>query len=69
MARIALKAGESRTIHFDLSPRDLSSVTMEGDQLVAPGVYRITIGEGQPDTGAATVEGKLTVTGTAALPQ
>jgi beta-glucosidase len=69
ISRLALKAGESRKIHFDLSARDLSSVTTGGDRVVAPGSYRITIGEGQPNTGAQTVEGKLTVTGTAALPQ
>jgi beta-glucosidase len=67
--RTALKAGESRKIHFDLDPRDLSSVTAAGDRVVAPGAYRITVGEGQPDTGAAIAEGKFTVTGTAALPQ
>ncbi len=69
MSHVALKAGESRTIHFDLSARDLSSVTAAGDRVVAPGVYRISIGEGQPDTGAAIVEGKFNVTGTAPLPQ
>jgi beta-glucosidase len=69
VSRVALKAGESRTVHFDLNPRDLSSVTMAGDRVVAPGAYRITVGEGQPDSGAATVEGKFTMIGTAALPQ
>jgi beta-glucosidase len=69
MRRVALKVGESRTIHFDLSSRDLSSVTAAGDRVVAPGAYRITIGEGQPGTGAAVVEGKFTVAGTEALPQ
>lgn len=42
---------------------------MTGDRVVAPGAYRITIGEGQSNTGVGTVEGKLTVTGTAAVPQ
>jgi len=69
MSRVALKAGESRKVHFDLSPRDLSSVTEAGDRVVAPGAYRITIGEGQPGTGAAVVAGKFTMTGTSALPQ
>jgi len=67
--RVALQAGESRTIHFDLSARDLSSVTDAGDRVVAPGAYQISVGEGQPGTGAAIVQGKFTVTGTAALPQ
>jgi len=69
ISRVALQPGESRKVHFDLSPSDLSSVTVAGDRVVAPGAYRLTIGEGQPDTGAAIMEGKLTVTGTAALPQ
>jgi len=67
--RVALQAGESRVIHFDLNARDMSSVTVAGDRIVAPGAYRISIGEGQPDTGAAVVEGAFTVAGTAALPQ
>ena len=69
VSRAALQAGESRRIHFDLSARDLSSVTAAGDRVVAPGAYRISVGEGQPGTGAAVVEGKFTVAGTAALPQ
>ena len=69
ISRLALKADESRKIHFDLSPRDLSSVTMAGDRVVAPGAYRITVGEGQPDIGAVTAEKKIMVTGIAALPQ
>ena len=67
--RVALQVGESRTLHFDLSARDLSSVTDAGDRVVAPGAYQISVGEGQPGTGAAIVQGKFTVTGTAALPQ
>ena len=69
ISRLALQPGESRKIHFDLSPRDLSSVTLVGDRIVAPGAYRITIGEGQSGTGAAIVAGKFAVTGIAALPQ
>jgi beta-glucosidase len=65
--RVALKAGESRQVHFDLSPRDLSSVTPTGDRVVAAGVYKLSIGEGQPDTGAAITARKFTVAGTAAL--
>jgi len=67
--RVALQAGESRNIHFDLTPRDLSSVTVSGDCVVAPGDYRITVGEGQPGTGAAIVAGKFRIAGTTTLPQ
>ncbi len=46
--RIALRPGEARTLSFDLSPRDLSSVTLDGTRSVAAGTYRLTIGSGQP---------------------
>jgi beta-glucosidase len=69
ISRLALQAGESRKVHFDLSPRDLSSVTEAGERVVAPGRYRISLGEGQPGTGAATVAGQFTVDGTVTLPQ
>jgi len=51
--RLSLKPGESRTVSFDLSPRDLSSVAPDGTRLVVPGRYRVSVGSGQPDTGVA----------------
>jgi beta-glucosidase len=50
--RVTLKPGEARTIRFDLSPRDLSAVTVEGVRKVLAGDYRVTVGSGQPGTGA-----------------
>ena len=49
--RLSLKPGESRTVTFDLSPRDLSSVALDGTRHVAVGQYRVSVGSGQPDTG------------------
>lgn len=49
--RLSLRPGESRAVTFDLSPRDLSSVSPEGRRAVAAGRYRIWVGSGQPDTG------------------
>ncbi len=48
--RVALRPGEARTLTFDLSPRDLSSVTLDGARSVAAGTYRVTIGSAQPAT-------------------
>ena len=48
--RLTLKPGESRTVSFDLSPRDLSSVAPDGTRLVVPGQYRVSVGSGQPDS-------------------
>jgi beta-glucosidase len=68
--RVALAPGESRAVHFDLSPRGLSSVTPAGDRVVAPGTYRLTVRGGQPATGAPFVAAKFTVTGkVSSLPQ
>src|SRR5476651_2354958 len=61
--RVTLNAGESRTLHFDLSPRDLSSVTAAGARIMAPGAYRLTVGGGQPGTGAPLAAAGFSVTG------
>jgi beta-glucosidase len=66
-ARVHLAAGSRQTVHFSLSPRDLSSVTEAGDRVVAPGDYNISVGGGQPGAGAPATIGKFTVRGSAAL--
>ncbi len=48
--RVALRPGEARTLTFDLSPRDLSSVTLDGTRSVVAGTYRVTVGSAQPAT-------------------
>ena len=64
--RLALAAGESRTVSFDLSPRDLSFVTRDGDRQVMAGVYQVSVGSGQPGTGVPGQ--KAGFTASAALP-
>jgi beta-glucosidase len=68
-ARVHLAPGESRRVHFDLSPRDLSSVTEAGDRVVAPGAYSLSVGGGQPGTGAPVVTARFKVDGQVALPE
>ncbi len=46
--RVSLAPGASTRVHFDLSARDLSSVTQDGRRIVASGSYRIMVGGGQP---------------------
>ncbi len=67
--RIHLEAGASQKVHFELKDRDLVMVTESGDPIIADGDYTISIGGGQPDTGAATVSGKFHVDGQVALPE
>jgi beta-glucosidase len=66
---VSLAAGAAQTIHFTLEPRDLSSVTEAGDRVVAAGAYKISIGEGQPGTGAPVAQGSFTIEGNTSLPE
>jgi beta-glucosidase len=67
--RVHLEPGASQTVHFELKPRDLSMVTEAGEPIVAEGDYAVSVGGGQPDTGAAAVAGSFKISGTLALPE
>ena len=67
--RVHLKPGESRTIKFTLTPRDLALADDQGVMRVLPGGYRLWIGGGQPGTGAPGIAGKFETTGSLALPR
>jgi beta-glucosidase len=67
--RIHLDAGASQKVHFHLRPRDLGMVTEDGNPIIAQGEYTISIGGGQPDTGAPSVSGHFRIEGQIALPE
>ena len=67
--RVHLEPGASQTVRFELQPRDLSMVTEAGQPIVAEGAYTVSVGGGQPDTGAPAVAGGFTVKGRLALPE
>ena len=67
--RIHLDAGEGRTVHFELKNRDLGMVTEDGNPIIAPGEYTVSIGGGQPDTTASRVSGHFRIEGQQALPE
>jgi beta-glucosidase len=56
-------------VRFELKDRDLSMVSDAGEPIVADGAYTLSIGGGQPNTGAPTVTGTFRVTGTKTLPE
>jgi len=68
-ARIHLDPGASRKVHFELKQRDLGMVTEDGNPIIAPGDYTISVGGGQPDTGAPCVTGHFHIDGQYALPE
>lgn len=67
--RIHLAAGESQVVRFQLTRRDLSMVTETGDRIVAQGTYTVSVGGGQPGTGAPSVSGTFQVNGRIQLPE
>jgi beta-glucosidase len=67
--RIHLEPGASQKVHFHLKPRDLGIVTENGDPIIAQGDYTISVGGGQPDTGASTLRGHFHINGQYALPE
>jgi beta-glucosidase len=67
--RVSLKPGESQKVRFELKDRDLSMVSAAGEPIVAEGAYTVSIGGGQPETGAPAVTGSVRVVGTKTLPE
>jgi len=67
--RVHLRPGESRKVSFELKDRDLSMVSEAGEPIIAEGAYTVSIGGGQPDTGAPAVAGTFEVLGTKTLPE
>jgi beta-glucosidase len=67
--RIHLKAGESQQVHFELKDRDFMMVTEAGDPMISQGSYTLTIGGGQPDTGAPGVNSAFQINGDKPLPE
>jgi len=59
--RIHVAKGEMRHVQINLSPRDLSMVNEAGVRVTAPGDYRVSVGGGQPGTGAPGVDAPLVI--------
>ncbi|MGC2850452.1 MAG: glycoside hydrolase family 3 C-terminal domain-containing protein [Candidatus Acidiferrum sp.] len=67
--RVHLKTGESQKVRFELKDSDLSMVSDAGEPIIAAGRYLVSIGGGQPNTGAPVVVGTFKVRETKTLPE
>jgi len=67
--RVHLKPGEAQKLRFELKERDLGMVNEAGEPGISEGQYSVSVGGGQPDTGAPTVKGRFQVTGAKVLPE
>ena len=63
--RIALTPGQTRTLTFTLTPRELSVISGDNRRVMEPGTIEIEAGGSSADKNAQT--GRLTVTGTQVL--
>jgi len=64
--RVHLAPGESQTVTFGLTPRQLSLIDERGQRMVEPGEFEIAVGGSQPDDHKAPtppLRGMLTVRG------
>ena len=66
--RVHLAPGASQVVDFHLKRRDLSMVTATGRIIVAHGKYTVSVGGGQPGTGAPSVSGGFAINGQISLP-
>ena len=67
--RLQLKAGERREVSYRLDARDLSFVDRDGQRQVMPGSYRLSVGGGQPDTGAPVETASFSLSRQVLLPR
>lgn len=68
ISRVHLAPGESHDVSFTLTPRDLSTVDLQGKRSIRPGKYTVMIGGAQP-AAAAHVTSSFDITGSAAMPE
>jgi beta-glucosidase len=67
--RVHLDPGASQKLRFELQPRDLSMITEAGEPIVAAGEYTLSVGGGQPSTGAPVLSHTFTINGMLELPE
>jgi beta-glucosidase len=67
--RLHLAPGESATITFTLTPRSLGQVDAQGNRIILPGQYTVSIGGSQPGDSASIVTGAFTIAGQLDLPK
>ncbi len=67
--RVHLAAGETRTVSFRLTPRDLAFADAKGVMRILPATYQLWVGGGQPGTSAPGTAASFQMEGTLALPR
>ena len=66
--RVHLAAGETKHVHFELDPRQLSQVDAKGSRVMTAGEYSLSLGGSQPTDGNTQIA-KFTIEGKQELPR
>jgi beta-glucosidase len=62
--RVYLQPGQTKTVEFDLIPRQFSMIDKNEERVIEPGEFTVYVGGGQPGKkSAVTVSGKIRLTG------
>jgi len=67
--RVHLTRGQSTQVRFTIDPRSLAQVDEQGNRVVVPGDYAVSLGGSQPEGSAAVLTGKFTISGKVELPK
>ena len=67
--RVHLGAGESAHVSLTIDPRSLGQVDEEGNRVIVPGEYTVTLAGAQPQDAASVQTAKFSVSGRAELPK
>ena len=66
--RVTVATGATQHVRFTLDERDLSEVDEKGNRILAKGVHRVSVGGGQPGTGAPGLEAEFSINSSRRLP-
>jgi len=61
-SRIRLQPGESKTVSFEITPRQMALIDNDGICILEPGRFRVTVGGRQPDRRSEELAGTAVLT-------
>jgi beta-glucosidase len=67
--RIHLEPGQSSRVELAIDPRSLGKVDADGNRVIVPGTYTVSLGGSQPGDGPHVLSGEFNVIGRSELPK